>query len=63
MTAWLWDEWQYEKHAQRKVGEGVRALMLQIAAVLDSELTPENVEEWVADLNEIFDNAAEVETE
>lgn len=37
--------------------------MLQIAAVLDSELTPENVEEWVADLNEIFDNAAEVETE
>lgn len=59
MTAILWDEGPLRKHAEYWVGEGARALVLQIATVLEDELTDDNVNAWVERLEHIFEDEAE----
>lgn len=55
MTAILWDEAGLRKHAEDWLGEGTGALVLQIATVLEDELTEDNVNAWVEVLENIFE--------
>ncbi|KAE9985333.1 hypothetical protein EG328_007586 [Venturia inaequalis] len=62
IAAAVWDEGDYEQCSALWVGEGTRALVLQIAVLLENEVTLSNLAEWVRQLENIFEGEADVET-
>ncbi|QDS69829.1 hypothetical protein FKW77_000106 [Venturia effusa] len=62
MTAELWDEGESEEKTPDWIGErGARALVMQIAASLENEVTKKIGDEWVYALTNIFEAEADQE--